>query len=254
MCLYTYKEIHKPGGSEVPDQNSLWICTNFERRALSLRGSAQLWARTRASVFIHMSPYVYKETYIYGKRHKITHKTHGHSILHKHGELIFFINMCVSLWEWPRPWERTGKRQYNYIFFDILMLYVYRKTYICAKRPTHNDRTHGHASVCVCFKTNRALSAEEAHNSERTCERVSRVSHVNESCLWREWMISPCEWVMSHSASRCITGLLCGGAGLFLISSNFQIGHLVKHIGRHTVIHQTCTHTCRHFITPPQGA
>ena len=29
---------------------------------------------------------------------------------------------------------------------------------------------------------------------------------------------------------------------------------LLEHSGRHTVIHQTCMHTCRHVITLAQGA
>ena len=205
-----------------------------------------------------------KETYNHSQDARALRGRTGTQILHKHSELTFYINICVSLWEALHTWERTCKRLYKCmclykcICLETLIsrrsLYMYKKTYICAQRPTLTDGTHGHASICVCFKTDCAFSAEEAHNLERTCARVCRVSHVNESCLWCERMICPM-W-MGHVTLRI---KVHNGAPLrwykalvYLI--NFSDRIFLEPIGIHTVIYRACTHTCRHVITPSQGA
>jgi len=130
---------------------------------------------------------MWKETYNHSRDARALRGCTGTQILHEHGELIFYINICVSLWEGLHTWERTCKRLYKCICLDTLIswksLYMYKKTYICAKRPyTHWQDTRARERVRV-FQNKlcslcRGSAQFRAHM--RACE----------SCLW-------CQWVMS---------------------------------------------------------
>ena len=136
---------------------------------------------------------------------------------------------------------------------------------VCAKDIIHVDRDTNPCIQCVysawsiaCMRASIQINVSlythtetykpvfseiPNHKSLRTCRNLNKV--------------------VSHSASGCRMRLFRRDMGLFCTASPHQIFRpdielsdrtLLEHSGRHTVIRQTCMHTCRQVITLAQGA
>jgi len=158
------------------------------------------------------------------------------------------------------------------------MTQVYRNmTLACTRRTrccTHTERWPMYITLhfsihvvcsqswytCACFfERKRAVESVHASVNTDTCVSLHLQRDLQTRGFWdsKSYVSMDIqEFEQSHVSLRikAQNGALLRRYGALFHLIKFSDQTLFWNKGRHVLIHQTCTHTCRHVITPPQGA